>query len=114
MPLLFSYGTLQQDAVQRSLFGRLLRAQPDELLGFERRPFSGNPVHSIVRFTGNAENRVPGTALEVTEAELAITDRYEPPGYSRISTTLASGQTAWVYAEVGNPQTAADLATARS
>ena len=35
MPLLFSYGTLQQAAVQLSTFGRLLAGQPDELVGFE-------------------------------------------------------------------------------
>ena len=35
MPLLFSYGTLQQPNVQRSTFGRLLRGHADELPGFE-------------------------------------------------------------------------------
>ena len=36
MPLMFSYGTLQQDNVQLSTFGRLLQGQRDELLGFEQ------------------------------------------------------------------------------
>jgi len=36
MPLIFSYGTLQQEHVQRSTFGRLLQGQRDELLGFEQ------------------------------------------------------------------------------
>jgi hypothetical protein len=36
MPLLFSYGTLQQEDVQWSTFGRLLEGQRDELPGFER------------------------------------------------------------------------------
>jgi hypothetical protein len=31
MPRLFSYGTLQQDTVQMSTFGRLLQGQADEL-----------------------------------------------------------------------------------
>jgi hypothetical protein len=35
MPLLFSYGTLQQDNVQLSTFGRLLHGHTDELVGFE-------------------------------------------------------------------------------
>jgi hypothetical protein len=35
MPLLFSYGTLQQEHVQLSTFGRLLQGQRDELVGFE-------------------------------------------------------------------------------
>ena len=36
MPLLFSYGTLQQEDVQLATFGRLLQGQKDELLGFEQ------------------------------------------------------------------------------
>ena len=32
--LLFSYGTLQQDDVQRSTFGRLLRGRADALVGY--------------------------------------------------------------------------------
>jgi len=35
MPLLFSYGTLQQESVQRSTFGRLLDGPKDELPRFE-------------------------------------------------------------------------------
>ena len=34
-------------------------------------------------------------------SELAAADGYEPAGYTRISTTLASGKTAWVYAALG-------------
>ena len=36
MPLLFSYGTFQQEEVQRSIFGRLLRGPRDELVGFRQ------------------------------------------------------------------------------
>ena len=36
MPLLFSYGTLQEEDVQRSTFGRLLHGTRDELPGFEQ------------------------------------------------------------------------------
>ena len=108
MPLLFSYGTLQQEAVQRSTFGRLLRGEPDELVGFEQSLFevedpefvaaSGKGGHAIVRYTGRPESRVRGTVFEVTEGELASADRYEPAGYERVSAVLASGRRAWVYA----------------
>jgi hypothetical protein len=37
--------------------------------------------------------------LELTEAELARADRYEPAGYTRVAATLASGKQAWVYAD---------------
>jgi gamma-glutamylcyclotransferase (GGCT)/AIG2-like uncharacterized protein YtfP len=109
MPLLFSYGTLQQETVQLALFGRRLRGEPDELVGFERALFtigdpefvaaSGKAQHAIVKFTGRTDSRVKGTVLEVSDSELAMADAYEPAGYERISTTLASGRTAWVYAE---------------
>ena len=109
MPLLFSYGTLQQESVQLSTFGRRLVGQPDELPGFEQSLIaiedpafvagSGRSHHAIVRFTGDAARRVRGTVLELSEAELASADRYEPAPYRRVSATLASGRRAWVYAD---------------
>jgi hypothetical protein len=109
VPLLFSYGTLRDPAVQRSLFGRLLAGQDDELVGYELASIeiddpdfaatSGQARHAIVRRTGRREDRVPGIALEVTDAELAAADAYEPAGYARAATTLGSGRPAWVYAE---------------
>jgi hypothetical protein len=108
MPLLFSYGTLQQESVQLSTFGRRLDGTPDELVGFVQSVFriedpefvatSGTADHAIVKFTGNTESRVRGTVFEVTEHELAQADAYEPAGYQRIATVLASGRKAWVYA----------------
>ncbi len=109
MPLLFSYGTLRQANVQMATFGRVLQGAPDELVGFEQGPMkvddpyvvatSGKSDHTIVRQNGRRESRVKGVVFEITEAELASADRYEPPGYERISTTLASGKNAWVYVE---------------
>src|SRR5262245_35699863 len=112
MPLLFSYGTLQQEAVQLSTFGRLLHGQPDELLGFEQTllriedpefvAMTGKTDHAIVKFNGRDESRVRGTVFEMSDHELASADQYEPAGYKRIFTTLASGKQAWVYAD-GRP-----------
>ena len=109
MPLLFSYGTLQQPDVQRSTFGRLLNGQPDALVGFERSSrrvddpafvaASGRAEHAIVIFTGRDDSRVPGTVFEVTDEELARSDDYEPAGYERVAARLASGREAWVYAD---------------
>lgn len=109
MPLLFSYGTLQQQAVQLSTFGRLLRGEPDELVGFERSIFriadpafvatSGKAHHAIVRFNGRQDSRVRGMVFEVSDSELAKADEYEPEGYTRITAMLASGKRAWVYAD---------------
>jgi uncharacterized protein YciI len=109
VPLLFSYGTLQQEAVQLSTFGRRLRGEPDQVVGFEQAVLkiedpqfvaaSGKADHAIVKFNGRDDSRVRGMVFEVSDEELARADRYEPAGYERISTVLASGKRAWVYAE---------------
>lgn len=108
MPLLFSYGTLQQESVQLSTFGRLLHGQSDELPGFERSlvriadpqvlATSGKTHHANVTFNGRNDSRVSGTVFEITDAELAAADHYEQfAAYKRIAATLASGKQAWVY-----------------
>ena len=71
MPLLFSYGTLQQEDVQWSTFGRLLEGQRDELPGFE--PSTSMTQHANVVFNGRADSRVAGMAFDVTDAELSAT-----------------------------------------
>jgi gamma-glutamylcyclotransferase (GGCT)/AIG2-like uncharacterized protein YtfP len=111
MPLLFSYGTLQQPDVQRSTFGRLLDGQRDELPQFEPSQVridnpqlaaaAGRTHHANVTFNGRDDSRVSGTVFEVSDAELAAADAYERmAAYERIAVTLASGRKAWVYARV--------------
>jgi gamma-glutamylcyclotransferase (GGCT)/AIG2-like uncharacterized protein YtfP len=113
MPLIFSYGTLQEDAVQLSTFGRLLQGQRDELPGFEsswvriqdpqEAAASGRTHHANVTFNGRSGSRVRGTVFEITDAELAAADRYEQAAeYVRISARLVSGKQAWVYVDAGS------------
>ena len=108
VPLLFSYGTLQQKDVQLSTFGRLLQGQLDELPAFEQSSVriedpqmvaaSGKTHHANVTFNGRNDSRVSGTVFEITDAELASADEYEQlAAYKRIPVTLASGKRAWVY-----------------
>jgi gamma-glutamylcyclotransferase (GGCT)/AIG2-like uncharacterized protein YtfP len=110
MPLVFSYGTLQQEDVQLATFGRLLRGQRDELPGFESSRVeikdprvaaaSGKTHHSNVTFNGRDDSRVSGTVFEITDAELAAADQYEQvAAYKRIAALLASGKQAWVYVD---------------
>ena len=117
MPLLFSYGTLQQEDVQLSTFGRLLQGQEDELPGFEQSSVriedpqfvatSGRTHHANVTFSGRNDRRVRGTVFEITEAELAAADRYEQlAAYKRIPAMLASGNQAWVYVDARSAPTA--------
>ena len=107
MPRLFSYGTLQDPAVQLATFGRHLDGSADGLPGYERGQVAvlepdvlatGMTHYENAIFTGRSEQVVPGVAYEVTEAELVVADRYEAPaGYIRIPVTLAGGTAAWVY-----------------
>ena len=107
MPVLFSYGTLQQPEVQQANYGRLLDGTPDALLGYRLEPLtisdpdvvrvSGKAVHTIARPSGNPEDRIDGVRFELTEAELAATDRYEVDAYARAEIVLESGVRAFAY-----------------
>ncbi len=108
MPLLFSYGSLQQEDVQLSTFGRRLDGERDALLRFEHSLVRiedprvaaaiGRTHHANILFNGNEESRVRGMVFKVTDAELASVDGYEAAfSYKRIAATLASGRQGWVY-----------------
>lgn len=110
MPVLFSYGTLHQEDVQLSTFGRLLQGRKDELPAFEPSlvkiedprvaASSGRTHHDNVTFNGRSDSRVSGTAFEISDAELVAADRYEAlAAYERTAVVLASGQQAWVYVD---------------
>ena len=109
MPYLFSYGTLQQEEVQLSTFGRRLAGAPDNLVGYVLAQVriedakvvakSGKEFHTIARMTGAFNHRIPGAVFEVTEEELRHSDRYEVDAYKRVEEVLASGRSAWVYVE---------------
>jgi gamma-glutamylcyclotransferase (GGCT)/AIG2-like uncharacterized protein YtfP len=108
VPLLFSYGTLQEEDVQLSTFGRRLIGQRDELPRFEQTLVRigdprvaaaiGKTHHANVEFSGNEDSRVAGMVFEITDAELASVDEYEVAFlYTRVVATLASGREAWLY-----------------
>ena len=107
--LLFSYGTLQQTDVQLATFGRELVGTADQLVGFQQSMVkiedpevvktSGKTHHPIVKRTDKAEDRIAGMVFEVTDEELANADQYEVADYKRVSASLASGRTAWVYVD---------------
>ena len=106
---LFSYGTLQDPKVQLATYGRLIPGEADSLAGYTLvklvidDPYiisvSGKEVHTIARRTGNREDRISGTVLLLTPAELVSSDDYEADGYARTEVILESGRTAFVYVE---------------
>jgi len=107
-PAIFSYGSLQQEAVQVSLYGRASPGESDELLDCvltlieipksHKAAGSGLTHYKNVEVSPGSGSRVSGTVFEVTTRELAMTDVYEQESdYVRVSVVLASGRSAWVY-----------------
>ncbi len=96
--LLFSYGTLQDPAIQIAHFGRRLNGAPDRLDGFTRSTLTdGDAVYPVLIPGGPAPAPVDGVIYELTEADLAAADAYEGGLYRRIPVRLASGTEAWAY-----------------
>jgi len=108
VPLLFSYGTLQQTEVQLANFGRILTGAKDSLPGYvvddikihDERVIreSGKDVHPILVHTGRKSDVVAGTVFEITDTELAQADDYEVDAYRRVEAELESGKRCWIYA----------------
>jgi gamma-glutamylcyclotransferase (GGCT)/AIG2-like uncharacterized protein YtfP len=107
MPLLFSYGTLRDPAVQRANFGRELHGRDDALPGYRMTlleitdpavvALSGTAHHPVAAPTGDPADQVPGVVFDITDAELVAADGYEVDDYHRQLLALASGAQAWVY-----------------
>ncbi len=105
---LFSYGTLQIEAVQLATFGRRLEGTPDSLPGYRQTKLkikdetvvaqSGQEYYLNIQFTGQDSDKIDGTRFQVTRRELEQADVYEEAAlYRRISVELNSGVQAWVY-----------------
>jgi gamma-glutamylcyclotransferase (GGCT)/AIG2-like uncharacterized protein YtfP len=93
---LFVYGTLQDPAVQRAVFGRVVEGKPDSLGGYTKSHITlDGTVYPIIR--PDLQVSVEGLLIEVTPYELTLIDRYEGDEYQRVPVTLNSGQAAWVY-----------------
>ena len=87
MEQLFSYGTLQDKAVQLANFGRELVGQHDAMLGYSQSwveitdpevlATSGKTHHPIVAPTEEQAASVEGMVFQINEQELAAVDGYE-------------------------------------
>ena len=105
---LFSYGTLQSEAVQLNTFGRILEGYPDVLTGYKLTLLKiedeaviasgGMTHHKNLVYTGNQSDSISGFVFIVTETELKQADEYEKAAdYKRIGVELRSGKTSWVF-----------------
>lgn len=107
MPLLFSYGTLQEKQVQLETFGRILEGTDDFLIGYklgyveitdpEVLRKSGQKFHPIIDFTADKNDSVAGVLFEVSNNEIQQADAYEVSDYKRIETTFSSGRKGFIY-----------------
>lgn len=103
---LFSYGTLQQEAVQLANFGRRLTGRSDVLAGWrlfavqitdpEVLAQSGLAVHKIL-VPGKPADEIDGVVFDITPEELKAADGYETDAYKRVKVKLRSGTETWVY-----------------
>jgi gamma-glutamylcyclotransferase (GGCT)/AIG2-like uncharacterized protein YtfP len=120
VPAILSYGSLQQAAVQISVYGRVVQGEPDDLVDcvltlievprLHKAASSGLTHYKNVEFSPGSGSRVSGTVFEISERELAVTDAYEQESdYVRVRAVLASGRNAWVYMSAG---TAGDFGAA--
>lgn len=102
---LFSFGTLLDERVQKTLFGQAVPQTPAALAGHTTRPIritdpeviatSGLDVHLTLERKIGAE--VQGAVLHLTAADLAAADDYEVDDYVRRRARLSSGASAWAY-----------------
>jgi gamma-glutamylcyclotransferase (GGCT)/AIG2-like uncharacterized protein YtfP len=105
--LLFSYGTLRQRDVQRSIFGRELDGREDAIVGYDLEyvtitdprviAASGSDRHPILKPADRTDAAVAGMVYAISESDLAAADEYEVDDYARITVPLRSGDQAWVY-----------------
>ena len=110
---LFSYGTLQLEAVQMATFGRQLAGTSDALGGFELVSLkiedqtvvaiSGKAHHTMAQFTGRASDVVSGTVFGLTPDEIRNADEYEVAAVKRVAVVLQSGVRAWAYVDARYP-----------
>ncbi len=93
---LFAYGTLLHVHVQRAVIGREIAGTPAQLAGY-RKTTLRDGTEVFPNLVPESESTVSGRILEVTDAELALIDRYEGDLYARHRVTLTNGAEVWVY-----------------
>ena len=107
--LLFSFSTLQPEAVQLATFGRRLTGSSDALEEFELVSLtiedqsvvevSEKAHHTMARFTGRASDLISGTVYDPTADGIESADPYEVPAVRRVAVVLKSKRRAWVYVD---------------
>ncbi len=105
MEKLFAYGSLQNEDIQKDLFGRILEGTPETLIGYVVKQIQIEEEFGIVNYpiitqTENQENTIIGMVYEISTKELLQSDLYEGLHYKRVEVQLQSKQKAWAYSAV--------------
>jgi len=103
MDTIFTYGSLQSEAIQMKIFGRILKGEREVLLGYslfsilledENQAVISYP---IISKSDKKEALIEGIVFEITATELEMADAYETENYTRIFLSFESGKKGWVY-----------------
>lgn len=102
MEKLFAYGSLQNEDVQKDLFGRILEGNPETLIGYiitkiQIEEEFGLVYYPIITETHNAKDTIDGMVYTINTQELNQSDLYEGLHYKRVEVQLQSNQKAWAY-----------------
>lgn len=102
MEKLFAYGSLQNEEVQKDLFGRILEGTPETLIGYVVKKIQieeefGLVYYPIITETQKKEDTIHGIVYSISSQELRQTDLYEGLHYKRVEVDLQSNQKAWAY-----------------
>jgi gamma-glutamylcyclotransferase (GGCT)/AIG2-like uncharacterized protein YtfP len=102
MEKLFAYGSLQNEDIQKDLFGRILEGTPETLIGYVVKQIQIEEEFGIVNYpiitqTENQEDTINGIVYDISTKELHQSDLYEGLHYKRVEVQLQSNQKAWAY-----------------
>ena len=102
MEKLFAYGSLQNEDIQKDLFGRILEGTPEKLIGYIVKKIQieeefGLVYYPIITETNKPEDTINGIVYAITAKELHQSDLYEGLHYKRVEVQLQSKQKAWAY-----------------
>ncbi len=105
--LVFSYGALQNEELQRSVLGRVFPSEAAILPGFHAdyaemadprfAELTGTSIHAVLRRTDDPRDKVIGKVFRLTEDELDAADQFQVLMFRREQVVLEGGRTAWVY-----------------
>ncbi len=102
MENLFAYGTLKDNEIQETIFGRVLTGTPDKLVGYAIKEINIEEEFGIIQYpiiveTENSDDTISGILYKLSQHELQLADTYEGIHYKRIQVVLHSKETVWTY-----------------